>query len=165
MSSAAQILQGLYTLIGHDSFNAALQELQTGQRGTGTIRSVESARLNLDEDGAKKTRTKPTVSAEETARRSNDMRAMQAFTQYVRTELPAETSYKDAQIAAGVRWKALSLAEKAKWKEPAVISCIVCSSAIENTDAHRACVRQYIERRGAEGCSVDDAIQEFLQGS
>ena len=126
---------------------------------------MESARLHFNEDGAKKTRTKPTVSAEETARRSNDMRAMQAFTQYVRTELPAETSYKDAQIAAGVRWKALDATEKAKWKEPVVISCIVCSSAIENTDAHRACVRQYIDRRAAEGCGVDDAIQEFLQGS
>jgi len=162
MSSTLQILQGLYNIVGHETFNAALKEIRVERNGGG-IQSVESARLNLDEN-AKKTRAKPVITNEEIARRSADMRGIQAFTQYVRTLMPPGTSYRDAQITAGTRWKALSAEEKGKWREPAATTCIVCSNTIENTDTHKECLKQYILRRFGEGISTDDAIQEFLQG-
>jgi len=104
--STVAILKNLRSLVGDEAFNAAVAELSGSSGGAGEVASV----------AVKKERKQNKVDPEKSAKRKQDMGALQNFIKSERLKQPDGTPYKEIQKAAGERWKTMSADERDVYK-------------------------------------------------
>lgn len=100
--STVSILKNLRSLVGDETFNAAVAELGTAGGGAGVV-------------APKKARKVAAVDPEKSAKRRAEMGALQNFIKSVRAEHPEDTPYKEVQKVAGERWKTMDAAARAPY--------------------------------------------------
>lgn len=100
--STVAILKNLRSLVGDETFNAAVAELSGSSGGAGEV--------------AKKPRKQNNVDPEKSAKRKLDMGALQNFIKSERLKQPDGTPYKEIQKAAGERWKTMDAAARDVYK-------------------------------------------------
>ena len=101
--STVAILKNLRSLVGDETFNAAVAELSGSSGGAGEV-------------AAKKPRKQNNVDPEKSAKRKQDMGALQNFIKSERLKQPDGTPYTEIQKAAGERWKTMDAAARDVYK-------------------------------------------------
>jgi len=101
--STVAILKNLRSLVGDETFNAAVAELSGSSGGAGVV-------------SAKKPRKQSAVDPEKSAKRKEDMGALQNFIKAQRMKHPDGTPYKEVQKTAGELWKTMDAEARAVYK-------------------------------------------------
>ena len=101
--STVAILKNLRSLVGDETFNAAVAELSGSSGGAGEV-------------SQKKARKQSAVDPEKSAKKKADMGALQNFIKTQRMKHPDGTPYKEVQKAAGELWKTMDAAARDVYK-------------------------------------------------
>ena len=100
--STVAILKNLRSLVGDEAFNAAVAELSGSSGGAGEV--------------SKKPRKQNNVDPEKSAKRKQDMGALQNFIKAQRMKHPDGTPYKEVQKTAGELWKTMTAEQRDVYK-------------------------------------------------